>query len=113
MSDSPTSAPNRIINLDSEYKIKIEKGNEFNNSIFADVYRQARQNVADILSHSNDDNKHDSYNNIIAFTGERGKGKSSTMISFLNSLVNKNIDDHSGFYIKKNEIDFDFESLGE
>jgi hypothetical protein len=75
------------IDLSSEYKIRIEDVNNFETSIFSDVYKSARENVLEILKHTNDSkNSYDSYNNIIAFTGERGKGKSSAMISFLEAL---------------------------
>lgn len=76
-----------IIDLSSEYKVKIEKVENFRSSIFLEIYESAKQNVLSILSHSkSNETPYDSYNNIIAFTGERGKGKSSAMISFLNAL---------------------------
>lgn len=75
------------IDLSSEYKVKIEDVEKFEKSIFSDIYLSARDSVVSILKHSGDSkNSYDSYNNIIAFTGERGKGKSSAMISFLESL---------------------------
>lgn len=75
------------IDLSSEYKVKIENVKSFDQSIFADVYASAKENVLSILNHSEDTKKsYESYNNIIAFTGERGKGKSSAMISFLGAL---------------------------
>lgn len=88
------------INLNEEYKIKIEKGNEFNNSIFKDVYTSALNNVIEIAKQSDNDieSKYDDFNNIIAFTGERGKGKSSSMISFRDALVNKDQPDHKSFF---------------
>ncbi|MCX2454305.1 hypothetical protein OQX61_23745 [Pedobacter sp. PLR] len=76
-----------IIDLNDEYKVKIENGSEFKNSIFKEVYDNAAKIVNEIIKQSSGDFKYDEYNNIIAFTGERGKGKSSSMISFMNSLV--------------------------
>ena len=76
-------------------------------SIFKDVYDEALKNVIEIINHaeSHENIKYDELNNIIAFTGERGKGKSSSMISFKNALVDKsNKEKHYDFFIKKNEI---------
>ena len=95
------------INLNEEYKIKIEEENKFTTSIFKDVYDEALKNVIEIINHaeSHENIKYDELNNIIAFTGERGKGKSSSMISFKNALVDKsNKEKHYDFFIKKNEI---------
>lgn len=93
-----------LIDLNDEYKVKIENGNEFENSIFKDVYNNAAKNVSEILKQSSTDYKYDEYNNIIAFTGERGKGKSSSMISFMNSLIEvdeNNIKKHENFFSNK------------
>lgn len=94
------------ININDEYKIKIETGNEFKDSIFENVYSSAAKNLCDIISQSQNGNEHDSYNNIIAFTGERGKGKSSSMISFRNALLDyENKDRHYSFFnISEHEI---------
>ena len=91
------------INLNEEYKIKIENGNDFNKSIFKDVYESALKNVIEIVKQSDEEkSKYDDFNNIIAFTGERGKGKSSSMISFLDALVGKEKNEHSGFFKNEN-----------
>lgn len=84
-----------IIDSNNEYKIKIVDVKEFETSIFRGVFTTAKQNVLDIIKNQQE-NTYDAYNNIIAFTGERGKGKSSTMISFLQglkSIKNKNSND--------------------
>ncbi|MDV3628501.1 hypothetical protein CMU78_09465 [Elizabethkingia anophelis] len=88
------------INLNEEYKIKIEEGNKFNESIFKDVYKEALTNVIEIVQHyeSNKKSKYDDFNNIIAFTGERGKGKSSSMISFRDALIYKDHKEHEAFF---------------
>ncbi|MEQ3498306.1 hypothetical protein ABMY20_00950 [Tenacibaculum sp. SSH1-16] len=84
------------INKGEEYKIKIENTDKFNNSIFKDVYNQAANSVDEIIRNfklQNTLNKsisNEDYNNLIAFTGERGSGKSSSMISFVNSLKTNN-----------------------
>ncbi|MDR4892656.1 MULTISPECIES: hypothetical protein [unclassified Chryseobacterium] len=93
------------INLNEEYKIKIEKGNSFNESIFKNVYLEALRNTIGIVRHSevHKDSKYDDFNNIIAFTGERGKGKTSSMISFRDSLVNKECRNNIEFFKNDNE----------
>jgi hypothetical protein len=94
-----------IININDEYKIKIENGNEFKGSIFEEVYNNAAKYLCDIIFQSNSNNTYDTYNNIIAFTGERGKGKSSSMISFRNALLDyENKDKHALFF---NSSEFD------
>lgn len=99
------------IHLNEEYKVKIETGNQFKNSIFKDVYKNALKNVIEIIKQSEKESQYDDFNNIIAFTGERGKGKSSSMISFRESLIDKSKSDHTDFF-KKDEndskIDYDF-----
>lgn len=95
------------INLNEEYKIKIENGNQFDQSIFSDVYTAALNNVLEIVKQSEKDknSKYDDFNNIIAFTGERGKGKSSSMISFRDAIVNKSEIEHRDFF---NKPEFEF-----
>jgi hypothetical protein len=107
-----------IIDLKSEYKIKIEKVEEFEKSIFSDVYKAARANVLNIVSQKIEKNEIDAYNNVIAFTGERGKGKSSAMISFQKGLIeikpgNKNDFFFSEFYDKPDNerVKYNFLSL--
>lgn len=89
-----------IINLNEEYKIKIEAGREFDHSIFKNVYNTALKCVEEIVEQSdkNIDSQYDDFNNIVAFTGERGKGKSSSMISFRDALVNKEKTEHESFF---------------
>lgn len=107
-----------IIDLKSEYKIKIEKVEKFEKSIFSDVYKAARANVLNIVSQKIEKNEIDAYNNVIAFTGERGKGKSSAMISFQKGLIeikpgNKNDFFFCEFYDKPDNerVKYNFLSL--
>lgn len=86
------------INLNEEYKIKIEKGYEFHQSIFKDVYINAAKNVVEIINQSEIKSDYDDFNNIISFVGERGKGKSSSMISFRDALINNQSPEHKGFF---------------
>ena len=82
----------------NEFKIKIRKipnegnSNTFAGDIFGDAYIQATTRVEEIVTATdniNNDKSQDNYlNNIIAFTGERGQGKSSAMLSFTHYLEN-------------------------
>lgn len=79
-----------------EYKIKIEQGEAYRNSLFWNIYKRAARNLVEIINENKITEKKensknntffkDTYNNIIAFTGERGTGKSSSMISFTLAL---------------------------
>ncbi len=102
------------INLDEDYKIRIEKGNTFNDSIFKNVYKSALSNIAEIIKQSENSlcSKYDDFNNIIAFTGERGKGKSSSMISFRDALIDKNSEDHKTFFYISETENFHYNLIG-
>lgn len=81
------------INEHSIFKIRIEEFDEFEESYFKDEYIKAAKALNDIIRINETDikkKKEDEYNNIIAFIGERGTGKTSAMISFKNSLSIKN-----------------------
>lgn len=82
------------IDIDEAYKIKVEKDTEFETSFFYNIYERAQDAVNEICNNTNSsDDKleeelysRNEYSNIIAFMGERGTGKTSVMISFLQSL---------------------------
>ncbi|WP_341220493.1 hypothetical protein [Polaribacter atrinae] len=105
------------INIGEEYNIKIEKGEEFDESIFKDVYRQAAKCVEEIITQSQKgivpSISNDSYNNIIAFTGERGTGKSSSMISFAEALINKKDNSHKTFFTKGKKKNKAYKNINE
>ncbi|MGH1387140.1 MAG: hypothetical protein ACRBBL_20635 [Kordia sp.] len=65
----------------------------FETSLFKEVYTKATKAVVEIISYSNTEDPKsisaNDYNNVIAFAGERGTGKSSSMISFVDALVNE------------------------
>lgn len=102
---------NRLIKLDEKnvFKSKLESANEFANSFFYECYFNAYKGVKDIIKNEEDirsENKNstsikytDDYNNIIAFLGDRGSGKTSTMKSFAKSLKDK----EQGFKLKDEE----------
>jgi hypothetical protein len=98
-----------VIGSDSEFKIKIENLDDFTDSFFRQVYLTAAKNCKEII-----DNNIEYYdakkstnifaykdkeerNNIIAFAGERGAGKTSVMVSFANALKNDKKSDYEGF----------------
>lgn len=95
--------------MNRKSKLKINKGEEFKiaikdikdgDTIFYDQYKQALKMLGTIVKTSEiiqekeqeDRNKNwqseDYENNIIAFCGERGEGKSSAMCTFIKSLSN-------------------------
>ncbi|MBN1058783.1 hypothetical protein FDA09_09185 [Clostridium botulinum] len=81
------------INIDEAYKIKVEDIKDFEKSFFKDIYDNANNAIEEIYnntfnsdSDNNNDQEINEYSNIIAFIGERGTGKTSVMVSFLESL---------------------------
>ena len=83
----------KILKIDAVNRIKAEKANEFDDSIFSEVYQRTSEMVMQIIA-SNE--KYESWeehslekfinenqiSNVISFLGERGMGKSSVMLSF-------------------------------
>lgn len=79
-------------------KLKIYKGNEFKvyvadsieeDDLFFDEYKKATEMLSEIVRYNkkNDNRLKLEYeNNIIAFCGERGEGKSSVMLSFVKAM---------------------------
>lgn len=79
-------------------KLKIYKGNEFKvyvadsideDDLFFDEYKKAAEMLSEIVKYNNknDNGLNLEYeNNIIAFCGERGEGKSSVMLSFAKAI---------------------------
>lgn len=81
------------LRLDASYKVKHEKYDSFPASFFRNVYRQAAENVREIVISTNKDfglEKMEEYtepiSSIIAFDGKRGSGKTSAMLSFCDFL---------------------------
>ncbi|WP_234117230.1 hypothetical protein [Clostridium hydrogenum] len=98
--DKNVNKPKRklVIKEGSEFKIKVESVQEFNDSFFKDIYDSAAVNAWEIIDNtkkyysSAEKFKKDKEeaNNIIAFVGERGTGKSSAMVSFAETLKHIN-----------------------
>jgi len=75
----------------SAAKIKIEEPGEMKDSLFKHVYEDAAGSIRSIIDEKKEDSHKfyrnvDDYNHVIAFTGDRGAGKTSAMISFANAL---------------------------
>lgn len=89
--------PAIVINKDSKYIINFEKYEDLQNSFFREVYEKATDIVVEICEFSKKINEDEKLkikreevtksNSIIAFVGERGSGKSSTMLSFVSLLT--------------------------
>ncbi|WP_394861515.1 hypothetical protein [Paraclostridium bifermentans] len=111
-----------VVGKDSQFKIKIEDIKNFNDSFFKEIYEDSVKNVIDIIENNKEyhNSKHKKYNlndnrlkyidkeeknNIIAFAGERGAGKTSAMISFANALQSE---DKTYFEPMSKLIDKDF-----
>ena len=78
----------------------IQKDNDFKESFFSDVYSQANDLIYTIIEENDRKAKQNNYsksffsiqpvtdvNNVIAFTGRRGTGKTSAMLTFADALV--------------------------
>lgn len=87
-----------VVDEKNMFKARLEKIDDFQESYFRDVYKQAIDCVNKILKSNtvmtnremHNTNKRsldiEYHNNIIAFLGDRGSGKTSSMISFRNAL---------------------------
>lgn len=79
------------ITIGSEYNVVVE--NNIDNSINKDIYLKALEHVADIIGKSSKEQYGiESNNNVIAFVGDRGSGKTSAMLSFAKLLSEGKID---------------------
>ncbi|WP_300330027.1 hypothetical protein [Fusobacterium sp.] len=85
---------------EGEYSPKIENGKDYDTSIFKKIYKNAFITLNEILKNSKTSEEQ---NNIIAFIGERGSGKTSVLKSFENILLS--FKDNKDFFEKfiKNE----------
>mgnify|MGYP000493059334 CR=1 FL=1 len=76
-----------------EFKLSLKEKIE-TTDIFYDQYLEAANMLDDIVAINDDEKRADwrrveTENNIIAFCGDRGEGKSSVMMTFINALSNK------------------------
>lgn len=98
MGDDNSKKRKLVIKEGSEFKIKVEGVQKFNDSFFKDIYDSAAVNAGEIIDNTkkyySTDEKFkkdkEEANNIIAFVGERGTGKSSAMVSFAEALKHIN-----------------------
>ncbi|MBN2921593.1 MAG: hypothetical protein JTJ28_18550 [Lactobacillus sp.] len=91
--------------MEKEKVLTVIKGQEFKlslkdkieeNDIFYNQYLEAAAMLEDIVASDESDKladwmKTETENNIIAFCGERGEGKSSAMFTFINAVFNKEV----------------------
>lgn len=79
------------LSIECVNRVKLEKVEEFEDSIFSDVYKAAHMQIERIINTSGTqemDNDAERFcngnekSNVISFVGERGMGKSSAMLSF-------------------------------
>lgn len=79
-------------NLDTSNRIHYEDLREVQRSVFENVYRTADKTlykiVEDESKYGKNESRDESSLNVISFLGERGRGKTSAMLSFL-SYINK------------------------
>ncbi|MCT4660357.1 MAG: hypothetical protein N4A40_00750 [Tissierellales bacterium] len=96
MSEDQKSNEKRVlkIRLGEEYKPVVEDYTRAKESYFRGIYEKGIRIVKDIVDDRNIENQIDSednyYNNIIAFVGDRGMGKTSCMKSFEKLLTSNN-----------------------
>lgn len=74
-------------------EIKMESYRRFSKSIFNNVFEKALLSVEEIIDHIEEGDNDKEVNNIIAFTGERGTGKTTAMVSFVKYLQKDIADD--------------------
>ena len=79
------------LSIECVNRVKLEKVEEFEDSIFSDVYKAAHMQIERIINTSGTqemDNDAERFcngnekSNVISFVGERGMGKSSAMLSY-------------------------------
>ena len=82
-----------IINIGEAYRPVVENYERAKESMFKPIYEKGRNLVKEICEAYGDNNStneykinSENYNNIIAFIGERGSGKTSSMLTFSNLL---------------------------
>lgn len=100
-----TTNPLRF-NIGEESRPKIEKCENITNSIFKEQYQQSLKMIASYLHNKSEEEesvKRESYNNVFAFIGERGSGKTSCMLSVANILADKSRRFESGFLTDNEE----------
>ena len=83
----------KVIEIKYGHEFKISRKDIKNNDFFYPVYEQALKQLKEIIEYgqatdSNNESAQAYFNNIIAFCGDRGQGKTSAMLSFSDSLKN-------------------------
>lgn len=91
-----------------EFKLSLKEKIE-EKDIFYTQYLEAAAMLEDIVAGNENDKlldwmKTETENNIIAFCGERGEGKSSAMFTFINAVFNEEIRKNSAVFAKCESI---------
>lgn len=90
-----------IVDLNTTYKPVVEDLDNIKVSVFNSIYIKAEEIVKEIIKRNSDDTKVEGLetdNNIITFVGERGMGKTSTMMTFSKKLEDKKTTIDKNFY---------------
>lgn len=91
-----------MVDLKKTYKPIVEDLNNIDASVFNTIYIKAEEIVEEIIERNSEEFKVEGLetdNNIITFVGERGMGKTSTMMTFSKKLEDKTRDgDKKRFY---------------
>jgi hypothetical protein len=104
-----------VFNLGEESRPKIESLKDMGNSLFREQYIKAFKEIKEYVHNEIEVDGYDleHKNNIFAFIGERGSGKTSCMLSVSNMLINTSTKDKNdypdGIYLK--EIEKQFEEI--
>lgn len=97
-------------NIGEESRPVIEKLTKQNvkESLFSEQYKNAFDSLSSYLkvSRTKDDEENEPFNNIFAFIGERGAGKTSCMLSVANELTNKSENSFLDNYQEVNDYAF-------
>ncbi len=101
----------KICNLHASNRISYEDLKNIEESFFEEVYKEADRTLYKIIKdekiYSGKDGKDDTSLNVLSFLGKRGRGKTSTMLSFLFSLNRLHEEcKWSEFHKHKEEIQF-------
>ena len=84
-----------------EIKPKIELPETLETSLFSNIYKKSfsliNRITQQVKSNKNTFKYIENSNNIIAFVGDRGAGKTSVMMSFINVLMSNNKEEYTGY----------------
>lgn len=100
------------IKIGDEYLSKVECIENFEKSFFSEIYLKAFKSIEEIVKNNAEKEKvidYENYNNIIAFTGERGTGKTSAMLSVAEALKSKDSKENKNSNFMKENSNFNLD----